>query len=126
MKKVLLPVVCISLIVASCNNNASEDAAKKAKADSIAKADSANAHGKLVVALVKDTIHGENVTDSKGKRQGHWVITNKTEHLKDYDSTAKVSEGYYSDNMKEGEWIEYNPNGSVKSKTIFKDDKPIQ
>ena len=126
MKKIsLLPVICISIVIASCNNTSSSEAAQKAKADS-AKADSLK-HGKFVIALVKDTTsHGDNYMDVNGKKQGHWIITNDMKHLTDYDDKAKIEEGYYSDNMKEGEWIEYNPNGSIKSKMIFKDDKPVQ
>jgi antitoxin component YwqK of YwqJK toxin-antitoxin module len=123
-KLTLLSVACFSVVVISCNHASSDDATKKTGTDSVAKTDS-DKHDKLVRALVTDT-NQHNFTDAQGKKQGHWIITNATMHLKDYDSTAKVEEGSYQDNMKEGEWMEYNADGSVKSKTIFKDDKQVQ
>lgn len=66
----------------------------------------------------------QNVTDANGMRQGHWVVYNSTRHLAGYADNAKVEEGDYKDNMKQGVWISYYPSGAVKSKITFKDNRP--
>jgi antitoxin component YwqK of YwqJK toxin-antitoxin module len=63
-------------------------------------------------------------TDANGLRQNHWVIYNSMRHLPGYADDAKVEEGDYKDNMKQGIWISYYPNGAVKSKITFKDNRP--
>jgi antitoxin component YwqK of YwqJK toxin-antitoxin module len=68
--------------------------------------------------------NGENETDANGMRQHHWVISNSTRHLAGYSDNAKVEEGDYKDNMKQGVWITYYPSGAVKSKITFKDNRP--
>ncbi|MGP8216992.1 MAG: hypothetical protein ACLQQ4_15600 [Bacteroidia bacterium] len=62
--------------------------------------------------------------DANGLRQNHWVIYNDTRHLPGYAESAKVEEGDYKDNMKQGIWITYYPSGAVKSKITFKDNRP--
>lgn len=64
------------------------------------------------------------VTDANGLRQNHWVIFNSMRHLPGYADDAKVEEGDYKDNMKQGVWISYFPSGAVKSKITFKDNRP--
>lgn len=118
------------ILLASCGQN-SENSGNKVnqvlKKDSVSSASpQSDSHNKLVRALVKDTANTLNYTDANGKRQGHWIITNKMRQLPGYADTAKVEEGDYQDNMKEGEWIEYNADGSVKSTTTYKDDKPVE
>ena|SRR5581483_10105710 len=121
-KSGLLAILAGVIIVTSCKQNASNNATAP-KADS-AKVDSPR-HNKLVIGLANDT-NRHNFTDAKGKRQGWWVITNVERNLPGYDSAAKVEEGAYKDGMKEGEWTEYNADGSVKSTITFKDNKPIR
>jgi antitoxin component YwqK of YwqJK toxin-antitoxin module len=117
MKKALLFCGVLALVVlVSCNQ--SNTKGDKDKADTIG-------HGKLVVALSNDDSR-INYADANGKKQGHWIIKNSERHLPGYSDTARVEEGDYKDNMKEGEWTEYNADGSVKSKTTFKDDQPVQ
>jgi len=124
-KMYALPVIGFSFLLVSCGNNQSADANKKTKTDSVVKVADSDKHDKLVRALVTDT-NTNNFTDANGKKQGHWTITNETRQLPGYDAKAKIEEGDYKDGMKEGEWIEYNPNGSAKSRIIFKDDQPIK
>jgi len=64
------------------------------------------------------------VTDANGLRQNHWVIYGNMRHLPGYADDAKVEEGDYKDNMKQGVWISYYPSGAVKSKITFKDNRP--
>ena len=64
------------------------------------------------------------ITDANGLRQNHWVIYNSMRHLPGYADAAKVEEGDYKDNMKQGVWISYFPSGAVKSKITFKDNRP--
>jgi antitoxin component YwqK of YwqJK toxin-antitoxin module len=118
----LLPALCVSIVFASCGHSANDNSAKS-KSDSTAKSDSA-IHKKLVIGLASDT-NRHNYTDDKGKRQGYWMIRNVDMSLPGYDSNAKVEEGVYKDGMKEGEWIEYNANGSIKSTTTFKNNQPV-
>ena len=63
-------------------------------------------------------------TDANGLRQNHWVIYNSERHLPGYADAAKVEEGDYKDNMKQGVWITYYPSGAIKSKITFKDNRP--
>ena len=124
-----LAIAGFVFILAACNHSnkntpENNSAAKTLNTDSAGQ-NSAQSHSKLVKALVKDTVNRLNYIDSDGKRQGHWIITDKMRHLPGYDSNAKVEEGYYRDNMKEGQWIEYNADGSVKSTINYKDNKPL-
>lgn len=123
MRKFWLPFLCGVAILASCGRNESNNNVKTVKTDSTAKTDSVK-HGKLVIGLANDT-NRHNFTDTKGRRQGYWLIKNYMVNLPGYDSNAKVEEGVYKDGMREGEWIEYNADGSVKSTTTFKNDKPV-
>lgn len=118
MRKIGLLVPVVALI-ASCGHNGDNG-----KPNTVNKADTSIQHKKLVIGLATDT-NRHNFTDDNGKRQGYWIITNKTANLPGYDSNAKVEEGAYQDGMKEGQWIEYNADGSVKSTTTFKNDQPV-
>src|SRR6185312_15779509 len=68
--------------------------------------------------------NGENETDANGMRQHHWVISGAMRNLPNYKADAKVEEGDYKDNMKQGVWITYYPSGAIKSKITFKDNRP--
>ncbi len=120
----MLTALCGGLLVISCKQNSTENSVAASKNDSAAKADSER-HSKLVVGLASDT-NRHNFTDAKGKRQGWWTITNREMNLPGYDTNAKVEEGAYKDGMKEGEWTEYNADGSVKSSSVFKDGNLVK
>jgi|SRR6185312_7057554 len=115
MRKIVLLIPVIALL-ASCKQH-TEDVNKVGKSDTVV-------HTRLVIGLASDT-NRHNFTDDNGKRQGYWIITNKTANLPGYDENAKVEEGAYQDGMKEGQWIEYNADGSVKSTIAYKNDQPI-
>lgn len=123
MRKSLVLLVSGLVVLGACKQNKDVNSTKKAQADSL-KTDS-DRHDKLVIALAKDT-NRHNYTDANGKKQGYWIITNRMRNLPGYDSNARIEEGEYYNNMREGEWIEYNADGSVKSRTTFKDDQPIR
>lgn len=69
----------------------------------------------------QDTI---NYTDATGKKQGKWIIFNRTKKLPNYPADAKVEEGKYTDNRKVGPWQEYYPNGKPKHKITFENGRP--
>ena len=69
----------------------------------------------------KDTI---NAIDLEGKKQGHWIIFNKTKQLPEYKDDQKVEEGKYLDNKKEGIWKEFFPNNNLKNKLTFENNRP--
>jgi antitoxin component YwqK of YwqJK toxin-antitoxin module len=78
----------------------------------------------MVFAHASGSQNNGGVTDANGLRQNHWVIYNDTRHLPGYEPSAKVEEGDYKDNMKQGIWVTYFPSGAVKSKITFKDNRP--
>ncbi len=82
----------------------------------------------FAITLVSATSAGNQnnggITDANGLRQNHWKIFNDSRHLPGYTDNAIVEEGDYKDNMKQGIWISYFPNGAVKSKITFKDNRP--
>jgi antitoxin component YwqK of YwqJK toxin-antitoxin module len=63
-----------------------------------------------------------NYIDADGKKQGHWKIYGKTQNAKKdgkrYGDLALVEEGDYRDDVKDGEWTTYTPDGKVE-KTVF-------
>jgi antitoxin component YwqK of YwqJK toxin-antitoxin module len=65
-----------------------------------------------------------NITDSNGKRQGRWVITNILLKRECYAEDQKVEEGKYVDSKKTGFWKEYYCNKNVKSKIYYENNKP--
>jgi antitoxin component YwqK of YwqJK toxin-antitoxin module len=77
------------------------------------------------------TIETLNYIDRNGLRQGYWKISvamlskmdNKSSPFSSYPqkpSDAIVEEGRYVDGKEEGEWILYNPDGSVEKKINYK------
>ncbi len=69
----------------------------------------------------KDTI---NLTDSLGRKQGNWVITNKMIHKPCYTDDQKVEEGVYVNSKKTGIWTEYYCNNNLKSKITYDNNRP--
>ena len=69
----------------------------------------------------KDTI---NILDSKGLKQGYWIVFGQSKPKSCYKPQAKVEEGNYKDNKKTGIWIEYFCNSNIKSKVTFTNGRP--
>lgn len=67
---------------------------------------------------------GFNYKDPSGLRQGYWVITGEMSGDKQYAPTAKVEEGNYKDDLREGVWKKYWPNGNLRSEITYKIGKP--
>lgn len=65
-----------------------------------------------------------NEVDDNGLRQGMWVIKGNMTTALGYDSNAKVEEGSYLDNRKEGLWKKYWPQGVLKSEITYALGKP--
>lgn len=65
-----------------------------------------------------------NIIDNDGMRQGYWVITGGMTTKKGYKTAAKVEEGKYKDNRKEGLWKKYWPSGKIKNEINYKIGKP--
>jgi len=63
-------------------------------------------------------------TDANGLKQGYWIIKGADKKLPGYSLDAKVEEGNYKDNLKQGIWIQYFPGGALKNKVTFKDNRP--
>lgn len=71
--------------------------------------------------LNNDTI---NFTDALGKKQGKWIVYNKTVHKPCYADDAKVEEGKFVDSKKTGIWKEYYCNQNVKSVITYENNRP--
>jgi antitoxin component YwqK of YwqJK toxin-antitoxin module len=68
-----------------------------------------------------DTI---NFTDVNSKKQGKWIIFNRTLHKPDYTDDQKVEEGRFTDSKKTGLWKEFFPNNNLKSKITYENNRP--
>lgn len=68
-----------------------------------------------------DTI---NKKDATGKRQGKWIVTNKTKRLPGYKTDQKVEEGVYKSSRKAGLWTSYYSNGNKKNEIEYKNGRP--
>ena len=69
----------------------------------------------------QDTI---NYVDANGLKQKHWIITNEIKKLPGYEPKQKVEEGDYRDSKKTGFWKEFFPNGNLKNKITFENNRP--
>jgi antitoxin component YwqK of YwqJK toxin-antitoxin module len=69
-------------------------------------------------------VFGQNAKDAEGKRTGYWVITGAISSEKGYAPEAKVEEGNFISNRKDGLWKKYYPNGKIKSEIEYKNGKP--
>ncbi len=85
----------------------------------------------LVMALllsqnaIAATAFGDiNKTDTKGQRQGYWIIKGDMVNDPAYKPESKVEEGRYADNRKEGLWKKYWPNGKLRSSINYTSGKP--
>ncbi|HEX7413962.1 MAG TPA: hypothetical protein VF411_07935 [Bacteroidia bacterium] len=69
----------------------------------------------------KDSI---NIIDFQGLKQGRWITFGKSKPNSCYQLTAKVEEGKFNDNRKNGIWKEYFCNGNAKNKITFQNGRP--
>jgi antitoxin component YwqK of YwqJK toxin-antitoxin module len=67
-----------------------------------------------------DSINRKN---SKGK-QGHWIYYGKDRPESGFPLDAKVEEGYYVDDRKEGIWVKYNADGTPRLKGYYENNRP--
>lgn len=65
-----------------------------------------------------------NRKDQTGLRQGYWVITGAMAADREYAPEAKIEEGYYKDDRREGVWKKYHPNGKLRSEIHFVSGRP--
>jgi len=70
--------------------------------------------------VLNDTI---NFTDKFAKKQGHWIIFNKTLHKSGYKDDQKVEEGKFVDSKKTGIWETFFPNNKIKSKIPYENNR---
>jgi antitoxin component YwqK of YwqJK toxin-antitoxin module len=68
----------------------------------------------------EDTAHLRNFIDSKGLRQGAWILYGNESKDSSYAPDAIWRRGIYVDSKEEGMWLEYFPNGKLKRKINFK------
>lgn len=68
-----------------------------------------------------DTI---NKIDSSGSKQGYWIIYGYLKPGLNFDRDAIVEEGRFLNNRKQGVWLKYYPNDTLKSKLSFVNGRP--
>jgi antitoxin component YwqK of YwqJK toxin-antitoxin module len=79
----------------------------------------------LSIISLKAAANGEiNRTDETGRRQGYWIITGYMTTDASYAPNAKVEEGEYVNNLKEGLWKRYWPNGKLKTEITYAQGHP--
>ncbi len=67
-----------------------------------------------------DTI---NQLNTKGKKQGKWILYSSMANSTGYGTIHKLAEGKYIDGKKEGVWKDYYYNGKCRNLVTFKKDK---
>ncbi|MDX1653240.1 MAG: hypothetical protein R3277_12150 [Brumimicrobium sp.] len=66
-----------------------------------------------------------NQVDSSGRKHGKWILYGKDKPDKGYPTEAKVEEGFYKENRKNGLWIYYYEDGKTpKLKGYYEDNRP--
>lgn len=65
----------------------------------------------LLVAALGLHAGAQNQIDKQGRKQGHWIRTDK--------NGAKIFEGDFKDNKETGTFTYYYPNGSVRMRNVF-------
>lgn len=68
-----------------------------------------------------DTI---NQRDQLGK-QGFWIYYGKDRPNLNYPDSAKVEEGRYVNDRKEGLWKKFNPDGTLRIEGVYKNNRPV-
>ena len=108
--KIIFPITAF-IFCLSCRNN------------SVANDKPASVKSEDTIASYYNKQGTVNLIDDKGNRQGLWIITGAMKKNPDYADTARVEEGHYINNEKNGVWYEFNPNGSVKIQLNYQDNK---
>ena len=67
---------------------------------------------------------GLNVVDSNGQRQGYWIIKGYMADDPAYNPNATVEEGSFKNNLKEGVWKRFYPNGKLRSDITYEANRP--
>ena len=67
-----------------------------------------------------------NQRDENGMKQGYWIYYGTDLPEKGYQDSAKIFEGSFLNDRKEGLWISYNLDGSIRTKGAFKNNRPIE
>lgn len=65
-----------------------------------------------------------NKKDGSGMKQGYWVVTADMLGERAYPSGAKIEEGQYKDDRREGVWKKYFPSGLLRSEITYSNGKP--
>jgi antitoxin component YwqK of YwqJK toxin-antitoxin module len=65
----------------------------------------------------KDTV---NMLDIHNYKIGKWIVRGHNKHPACKNPTRVIEMGYYVNNRKEGEWIEYYCNGKMRNKLTYK------
>lgn len=68
-----------------------------------------------------DTI---NLVDANNMKQGHWIYFGNMKSLPGFAPDAKVEEGEFTNNRKNGTWIKYYPDGKTQSEITFMNNRP--
>lgn len=113
MKKIIYTAAFFTTIVfSSCSDNATDkNSTDSTDLDVLTTPGNSNLPANMKTDL--------NYVDADGKKQGKWIIYGKMSGDAAYNPTAKVLEGNYKDDLKDGEWTEYNPDGTVKRKVNY-------
>lgn len=69
---------------------------------------------------LSDSINQKN---SKGKKEGKWILYSEVSNSTGYGIIHKLEEGKYIDGKKEGVWKDYYYNGKCRNQITFKKDK---
>jgi antitoxin component YwqK of YwqJK toxin-antitoxin module len=81
----------------------------------------------LVVSLLLTSVSmasNRNQLDQTGLKQGYWVITAEMSGDRSYPTGAKVEEGFYKDDLRDGVWKKYYPSGKLRSEITYVLGKP--
>ncbi|HET6992238.1 MAG TPA: hypothetical protein VFJ43_12975 [Bacteroidia bacterium] len=114
-KSVAISVLFFLLIISYQNSVAAERENDLLFKDSMNKVEELKHETELALG---DTI---NFIDKNGLRQGYWKLYGSgIPYNTSYAPTALVKEGRYVDSKEEGEWIFYNPDGSIMKKVNYK------
>lgn len=121
----IIPIPILIFILISCNSKKDERGPLNASAGSAP----ISQKGCLTSF---ETVNGEtiNKTYGGGIKDGHWityefVIPNVKQNKDSKVIRAKMEEGYYKENKKEGFWKFYNNDGTLKDSVEYKNDEPI-
>jgi len=77
------------------------------------------------VVLAQSGTDSINRTDSDGKRQGKWIVTNQVAKPSQngYADKQAIEQGVYLDGRKTGVWKGWYPNGNLKFEITFENGK---